>query len=64
MLLNAVGDIDSNTGKYVATGEKLSQPDSNLSPRTAVYEQVGQPARGVLRHEPKRAAISGLRSDD
>jgi hypothetical protein len=36
MLLNAVGDNDPNTGKYVAASEKLSPPGSNLSPCTAV----------------------------
>jgi hypothetical protein len=36
MLLNAVGDNDQNTGKYVAASEKLSRSGSNLSPCTAV----------------------------
>jgi hypothetical protein len=36
MLLNAVGDNDQNTGKYVAASEKLSQLGSNLLARTAV----------------------------
>jgi hypothetical protein len=64
MLLNAVGDNDQITGKYVTASEKLSRSGSNLSPRPAVLEQAGQPARCVTRREPTDTAACGLSGDN